>query len=218
MTKPCLHRHAQPQGVGTTHQAEFQTGLGWFSCYRYTPRMPILLQPLPSHLFSVGGGDGSTANQGKLDKQPWLEATVNMSIWLNFFKTSGPCTCGPPRWRVRPWGMSCTLQCPLTLESWLMTRVGSTQSGQRLKWWRGSNPSLWVLHTYVHTVTLHEAEQLPEKTENVCYQSERKWSQLWARVRVCLWCHWTILNTVYHVVLEGLWDRDLQSRCISQAL
>ena len=77
-----------------------------------------------------------------------------------------------------------------------------------------------VLHTAVHTVTLHEAEQAPEETVKTFAARVRGIAANCELQKTC-GCGATVNyteETVYHVVLAGLRDRDLQARCTSQAL
>ena len=79
-----------------------------------------------------------------------------------------------------------------------------------------------VLHAAVHTVSLHEARQMPEESTKAFA----------ARVRgIAANCHLSkecpppcgqrvsfLEETVYHVVMAGLRDRDMQERCLSAAI
>ena len=77
-----------------------------------------------------------------------------------------------------------------------------------------------VLHAAVHTVSLHEAHQLPEESTKAFA----------ARVRgIAANCHLSkdctcgikvsfLEETVYHVVMAGLRDREMQERCLSAAI
>ena len=77
-----------------------------------------------------------------------------------------------------------------------------------------------VLHAAVHTVALHEARQMAEESTKAFA----------ARVRgIAANCHLSkdcpcgkkvsfLEETVYHVVMAGLRDRDMQERCLSAAI
>ena len=77
-----------------------------------------------------------------------------------------------------------------------------------------------VLHAAVHTVSLHEARQMPEESTKAFA----------ARVRgIAANCHLSkdcpcgqkvsfLEETVYHVVMAGVRDRDMQERCLSAAI
>ena len=79
-----------------------------------------------------------------------------------------------------------------------------------------------VLHAAVHTVSLHEARQMSEESTKAFA----------ARVRgIAANCHLSkdcpapcgkkvsfLEETVYHVVMAGLRDRDMQERCLSAAI
>ena len=77
-----------------------------------------------------------------------------------------------------------------------------------------------VLHTAVHTVSLHEAEQAPEESVKTFAARVRGIAANCELEKACA-CGAKVNyteETVYHVVLAGLRDRDLQARCTSQAL
>ena len=73
-----------------------------------------------------------------------------------------------------------------------------------------------VLHAAVHTVTLHEAEQGPG--ESVKTFAANCNLEIECTAEGCTQMVNYTEATVYHVVLAGLHDRELQSRCTAQAL
>ena len=77
-----------------------------------------------------------------------------------------------------------------------------------------------VLHAAIHTVSLHEAQQLPEESTKSFAARVRGIASNCELQKKCN-CGETVSyteETVYHVVLAGLRDRDLQERCTAQAL
>ena len=80
--------------------------------------------------------------------------------------------------------------------------------------------SVSILHAAVHTVALHEAQQLQEETVKSFAARVRGIGTNCELEKKCtcgLMVNYTE-ETVYHVVLAGLRDRELQSRCTAQAL
>ena len=80
-----------------------------------------------------------------------------------------------------------------------------------------------VLHAAVHTVTLHEAEQAQGENVKTFAARVRGIAANCGLEQSCTaaGCNTMITYseaTVYHVVLAGLHDRELQSRCTAQAL
>jgi hypothetical protein len=77
-----------------------------------------------------------------------------------------------------------------------------------------------VQHTTVHTVALHGAQQLPDESTKGFAAWVRGITSNWKLEKLCA-CAVSISyleETVYHVVLAGLHDRDMQERCTSEAL
>ena len=80
-----------------------------------------------------------------------------------------------------------------------------------------------VLHAAVHTVTLPEARQMPEETTKAFAGRVRGIANDCALSKVCTsrTCNTTVSfleETVYHMVLAGLQDREMQERCLSAAI
>merc|ERR1712240_905335 len=80
-----------------------------------------------------------------------------------------------------------------------------------------------VLHAAVHTVTLHESVQQPNESVKTFAARVRGIAANCVLETECTrdGCNQMVSfaeATVYHVVLAGLSDRDLQSRCTAQAL
>ena len=80
-----------------------------------------------------------------------------------------------------------------------------------------------VLHAAVHTVTLHEARQMPEEPTKAFAGRVRGIANDCSLSKVCpnRACNSTVSfleETVYHVVLAGLRDREMQERCLSGAI
>ena len=74
-----------------------------------------------------------------------------------------------------------------------------------------------VLHMAVHTVALHEAEQAPEESVKTFAARVRGIAASCVLEKACA-CGANVSfmeETVYHVVLAGLRDRELQTRCTS---
>ena len=80
--------------------------------------------------------------------------------------------------------------------------------------------SVSVLHAAVHTVALHEAQQLAEETTKAF---AARVSGIAANCDLSKKCSCSntvsfLEETVYHVVLSGLRDREMQERCTSAAI
>ena len=94
----------------------------------------------------------------------------------------------------------------LTMQAQMMERIKSL--------------AVSVLHRAVHTVSLHEAEQAPEESVKTFVAWVRGIAANCELEKACT-CGAKVNyteETLYHVVLAGLRDRDLQARCTSQAL
>ena len=77
-----------------------------------------------------------------------------------------------------------------------------------------------VLHTAIHTVRLHEASQIPEESCKAFAARVRGIASNCSLDKKCE-CGKDVSfleETVYHVVLAGLRDRELQEACTTQAL
>ena len=77
-----------------------------------------------------------------------------------------------------------------------------------------------VLHTAIHTVRLHEAAQIPEESCKAFAARVRGIASNCSLDKKCE-CGKDVSfleETVYHVVLAGLRDRELQEACTTQAL
>ena len=77
-----------------------------------------------------------------------------------------------------------------------------------------------VLHTAVHTVHLHESKQLPDETCKTFTARVRGTASNCTLSKKCE-CGKDVSyleETVYHVVLAGIRDRELQEACTTQAL
>ena len=77
-----------------------------------------------------------------------------------------------------------------------------------------------VLHAAVHTVSLHEAQQQPEESVKTFAAQVYGIAANCELTKNCT-CG-EVVNyteeTVYHAVLAGLKDREMQSRCTARAL
>ena len=94
----------------------------------------------------------------------------------------------------------------LTTEEQMMARIKSL--------------AVSVLHTAIHTVSLHEAQQLPEESTKTFAARVRGIASDCELQKKCS-CGEIVSyteETVYHVVLAGLRDRELLERCTTQAL
>ena len=77
-----------------------------------------------------------------------------------------------------------------------------------------------VLHTAIHTVRLHEATQVPDESVKTFSARVRGIASNCVLVKKCE-CLKPVSyldETVYHVVLAGLRDKDMQEACTTQAL
>ena len=77
-----------------------------------------------------------------------------------------------------------------------------------------------VLHAAVHTVSLHKARQLPEESTKAFAAHVRG---IAANCHLAMDCTCRVKvsfleETVYHVLMAGLRDRDRQERCLSVAI
>ena len=75
-----------------------------------------------------------------------------------------------------------------------------------------------VLHAAVHTVTLHEARQMPEEPTKAFAGRVRGIANDCSLSKACNSTVSFLEETVYHVVLAGLRDREMQERCLSVAI
>ena len=82
------------------------------------------------------------------------------------------------------------------------------------------NLAVSVLHAAVHTVSLHEAQQTPTESTKAFAARVRGIATNCNLVKKCVCTkEVTFLDeTVYHVVLAGLQDRDMQERALSAAI
>ena len=170
-----------------------------------------------------GGGDQGAS--GKLDKRPRPQATTDMSEHdFKFFENE---------WTLYKRATNLTGQT-------LIDELYSTMSDdlRKLAFDQGDvsainteaammerikSLAVSVLHAAVHTVTLHEAEQSQGESVKTFAARVRGIAANCALEIQCTADGCTqMVNyteaTVYHVVLAGLLDRDLQARCTAQAL
>ena len=78
-----------------------------------------------------------------------------------------------------------------------------------------------VVHAAIHTVRLHEAKQLPEKSAKAFAARDRGIAANCELQELCHQCFVPVCYTeatLYHIVMAGLNDRDLQQHCTAQAL
>ena len=199
-------------------------------CHYNTPlgaEMPAMLEFLKLHTQQAHPATVETGNQGprpttKVDKRPRPEINEEMSEhdWRFFLS----------EWKdyVRATGVS---------EQNLLDELWSCMSPdlRRLAFDQGSKDTLdteekmlarirglavSVLHAAVHTVSLHEARQLQSESTKAFAARVRGIGTNCDLSKACE-CSKQISfldETVYHVVLAGLFDRDMQERALSAAI
>ena len=186
---------------------------------------PAAAQAPPGGAAGRGAGGGDRGVVGKIDKRPRPESTTDMTEhdfkffeneWLLYKRATQ--IAGQTLVDELYSTMSADLRklaydqgdiTQITTEAAMMERIKSL--------------AVSVLHAAVHTVTLHEAEQAQGETVKTFAARVRGIAANCGLEQRCTaaGCN-TMVNyseaTVYHVVLAGLQDRELQSRCTAQAL
>merc|ERR1712240_353401 len=185
--------------------------------------------PVQAGAGGAAGGAGAAgvgaAVMGKLDKRPRPQATTDMSEHeFKFFENE---------WTLYKRATNLTGQT-------LVDELYSTMSEdlRKLAFDQGDIAAITteaammerirtlavsVLHAAVHTVTLHEAVQQPNESVKTFAARVRGIAANCVLETECTrdGCNQMVSfaeATVYHVVLAGLNDRELQSRCTAQAL
>ena len=197
-------------------------GCGW-KTPENIPTYDLVTTHLQLHVSTNhAAGGGPSHNTAKVDKRPRPEATQDMSEHaFRFFESE---------WSLykRATGISGqTLidelwTCMNTDLKQLVFDQGSTEllDTEEKMMSRIKSLAVAVLHTAVHTVRLHEAEQISDESCKAFAARARGMASNCQLNKKCT-CGVAVSyleETVYHVVLAGLRDKELQEACTTQAL
>ena len=188
----------------------------------HTQQAYPLPPPAAAPVAAGGAGQGGGAAAGKLDKRPRPQSNTDMSEhefkffeneWLLYKRATG--VAGQTLVDELYSTMSPELRKLAYDQGDITNIVTEAAMLERIR-----SLAVSVLHAAVHTVALHEAVQLPEESVKTFAARVRGIAANCELEKKCV-CDLKVNyteETVYHVVLAGLKDRDLQSRCTAQAL